>query len=67
VNDELLVEIVTDLQVEIQTIHKCLEQLEALPELVKEKRREVEQNRASIRSDVEKRLADLQSGGQEPL
>jgi len=66
-NEATLIEIVTDLQVEIQTIHKCLEQVEVLPELVKEKRREVAQNRASIRSDVAKRLAALQSGGQETL
>jgi len=64
-DEALLIEVITDLQVEIQTIHKCLEQVEVLPELVKEKRREVEQNRASIRSDAEKHLAVLRSGGQE--
>jgi len=67
VSQAVLVEALTDLQIEIKTIHKCLEQLEVLPELVKEKRGEVEEYRGQIRSEVLKRLSALQSGDPKTL
>jgi hypothetical protein len=57
----LLIEVITDLQVEIKAIHDCLIDVETESLHLEAKREDARRERATIREDVVKRLAELRA------
>jgi len=60
-DEALLIEVLTDLQVELKAIHECLLAAEVPDLTLQAKREDAQMQRGEFRKDVVKRLAELRA------